>query len=103
MCGSGTFNCIVMADGSIHPLQLDAASPELRIMPDRMDGAALPIVSDAGTDLIIEMKLRWVLSASANGAVQLVPIVASSAKVRRIELNEPGTLEGGVANDFRSM
>src|SRR5207249_7860469 len=28
-CGSGTFNCIVMADGSIHPLLLNAGSPAL--------------------------------------------------------------------------
>lgn len=87
MCGSGIFDCIVMADGSIRPLQLDAASPQLRVMPDRMDGAALPIVSGAGTDLIIEMKLMWELSSSANGGVQLVPTVTSSAKARHIELN----------------
>jgi Domain of unknown function (DUF4382) len=102
MCGNGTFNCIVMADGSIHPLQLDAASPELRIMPDRMDGAALPLVSDADADLIIEIKLMWELSPSANGGMQLVPTFTSSAKVRRIELNEPGTPEDGVVNPSRS-
>jgi hypothetical protein len=102
MCGSGIFNCIVMLDGSIHPLRLDAASPELRIMPDRMDGAALPIVSDAGADLIIEMKLMWELSPSADGGAQLVPTLISSAKVRRIELNELGTPEDGVVNGSHS-
>jgi Domain of unknown function (DUF4382) len=102
MCGSGIFNCIVMADGSIHPLRLDAASPELHVMPDRMDGAALPIVSDAGADLIVEMKLMWELFPSANGGAQLVPTFISSAKVRRIELNELGTPEDGVVNGSRS-
>jgi hypothetical protein len=102
MCGSGTFNCIFLADGSIHPLQLDATALELHIMPDGMDGAALPIVSDTGTDLIIEMKLMWGLSSSANGGGQLVPTLTSSAKVRSSELNEPGTPEGGVVNDSRS-
>jgi hypothetical protein len=87
MCGSGTFNCIVMADGNIHPLRLDAALPELRIMPDRMDGAALPIVSEASADLTIEMKLVWELSPSANGGMQLMPTLTSSAKVRQIESN----------------
>ncbi|HET7106748.1 MAG TPA: DUF4382 domain-containing protein [Candidatus Acidoferrum sp.] len=87
-CGGGIFNCIVMADGSVHPLQLDAASSEIRIMPDRMDGAALSFFSDANADLIIEMKLTWELSPSANGSVQLVPTLTSSAKVRRIGLSD---------------
>lgn len=91
-----------MADGSIHPLRLDAAAPELHVMPDRMDGAALPIVSDAGADLIVEMKLMWELFPSANGGAQLVPTLISSAKVRRIELNGLGTPEDGVVNGSRS-
>lgn len=102
VCGRGIFNCIVMADGSIHPLRLDAASPELHIMPDRMDGAALPIDTDAGADLTVEMKLMWELLPSAKGAAQLVPTFTSRAKVRRIELNELGTPEDGVVNSSRS-
>jgi hypothetical protein len=102
MCGSGTFNCVVMADGGIHPLQLNADSSELRIMPDKMDGAALPIVSDAGTDLIIEMKIMWEWSSSADKGIRLLPALFSSAKVRRINWDELGTLEGGAGDDSHS-
>ena len=103
MCGSGTFNCIVTADGTIHPLQFDdASSPELRITSDKIDGASLPLLPDTHTDLIIEWTLMWEWSSSADKDVHLLPVPFSSAKVRRIDLDELGTLEGGVGNDSLS-
>jgi hypothetical protein len=102
MCGSGIFNCIVMADGSIHPLQLDAASPKLRIASDRMEGASLFFPPDTRTDLLIEWKLAWELSSSADAGVRLLPTLAGSAQVSRIKLNELGPPEDEVVNDFRS-
>ena len=98
-CGSGTFNCIVIADGSIHPLQIDPASSALRITADNMEGAALPFLPDTDTDLIIEWKLVWELSSTADDGIRLFPTLAGSAKVRRIKLNELGTPEDGVVND----
>jgi hypothetical protein len=102
MCGSRQFNCIVMADGSIQPLQLDDASPELRITSDKMEGASFPFLPDTDMDLIIELKLAWEWSSSANTGIRLLPALTSSAKVRRIKLNELGTPEDGVVSDSRS-
>ena len=101
-CGSGTFNCIVIADGSIHPLQIDPASSALRITADNMEGAALPFLPDIDTDLIIEWKLVWELSSTADDGIRLFPILAGTAKVRRIKLDELGTPDDGVVNDSRS-
>jgi hypothetical protein len=101
-CGSGTFNCIVMADGTIQPLQFVDGSSALQITSDRMEGASLPFLPDTHTDLIIEWKLMWEWTSSANNGVRLLPTLASSAKVRRIKLNELGTPEDGVVNDSRS-
>jgi hypothetical protein len=91
-----------MADGSIHPLQLDAASPKLRIASDRMEGASLFFPPDTRTDLLIEWKLAWELSSSADAGVRLLPTLAGSAQVSRIKLNELGPPEDEVVNDFRS-
>ncbi len=102
MCGSGTFNCVVTADGTIHPLQFDDSSPELRITSDKIDGASLRLLPDTHTDLIIEWKLVWEWSSSADKGVRLLPTLSSSAKVRRIDLDELGTLEGRVGNDSHS-
>jgi hypothetical protein len=101
-CGSGTFNCIVMADGGIRPLLLNDGFPELRITSDKMEGGALLFLPDTDTDLIIEWKLVWAWSSSAGTGVRFVPALTSSAKVRRIKLDGLGTPEDGVANDSRS-
>ena len=101
-CGKGTFNCIAMADGSAHPLQLDAGAPELRITSDTMDGASLLFPPDTRSDLIIELKLVWKLSSSGDTGVRLLPTLAGSAKVRRVKFDELGTPEDGVVNDSHS-
>ena len=101
-CGSGTFNCIVMTDGSIQPLLPDEGLSELRITSDKMEGASLPFLPDTDTDLIFEWKLVWQWSSSADKGVRLLPTLASSAKLLRIKLNELGTSEDGVVSDSRS-
>lgn len=93
MCGSGRFNCIVMADGRIHPLQLDDGSPELRITSDKMQGASLFFPPDTPTDLIIELKLVWELSSAADTRLRLLPALRGTARVSRIKLDELGTPE----------
>ena len=97
-CGSAGFNCAVMADGRIQPLQLDSGSPELRIMSDRIEGAPLFIPPDTDTDLIIELKLVWVWFSSADEGVRLLPALTGSAKVGRVDFDELGTPEDGVVN-----
>jgi hypothetical protein len=98
-CGSKTFNCIVTSDGGIQPLQPDDGSSELRIASDKMEGGSLSFFPDTGTDLIIEWKLAWELSSSADIGVRLLPALAGSAKVRRIKLDELGTPEDEVVSD----
>ena len=102
MCGSKIFNCVITADGTVHPFEFDDSSRELRITSDKMDGASLPLLPDTHTDLIIEWTLMWEWSSSADEGVRLLPTLSSSAKVRRIDLDELGTLEGGVGNDSHS-
>ena len=101
-CGSGKFNCIVMADGSAHPLQFDDSSSELRVTSDRVEGASLLFPPDTDTDLIIELKIVWEWSSSADIGIRLLPALTGSAKVRRIKLDELGTPEDGVVDDFHS-
>jgi hypothetical protein len=57
---------------------------------------------NGGTDLLIEWKLAWELSSSADAGVRLLPTLAGSAQVSRIKLNELGPPEDEVVNDFRS-
>jgi len=101
-CGSKIFNCIVTTDGSIHALQPDDSSSELRITSDKMEGGSLSFFPDTGTDLTIEWKLAWELSSSADIGVRLLPALAGRAKVRRIKLDELGTPEDEVVNASRS-
>jgi hypothetical protein len=103
-CGGGTFNCIVTADGTIHPLQIDDASSALRVTIDNPDGASLPFLPETATatDLIIEWKLLWEWSSTADDGIRLFPTLAGSANVRRIKLDELGTQDDGVVNDSRS-
>ncbi|HWY07734.1 MAG TPA: DUF4382 domain-containing protein [Candidatus Acidoferrales bacterium] len=101
-CGSGKFNCVVMADGNIQPLRPNEDSPELRITSNTMEGASLLFPPDTDTDLLIELNLVWEWSSSADTVIRLAPVLTGSAKVRRFKLDELGTPEDGVVNDSRS-
>jgi len=102
MCGSGRFNCIVMADGRIHPILLNDDSPELHITPNKMQGATFFFPPDTRMDLTIGLQLVWELSSSAESGVRLLPALRGSAQVRHINLDELGTPETGVADDSHS-
>lgn len=97
-CGSAGFNCVVMADGRVQPLQFDGGSPELRIASDRIEGASLPILPDTDSDLIIELKPVWVWFSSAHGGVRFLPALTGSAKVSRVEFNTLGTPAGAIVH-----
>ena len=101
-CGHGRFNCVVMTDGSIQPLLLDDASPELRITSDGVEGATLLFPPDTETDLLIELKFVWEWYSSADKGIHLLPALNGSVKVRRIKSDELGTPEDGVVSDPRS-
>jgi hypothetical protein len=94
-CGSVGFNCVVIADGRIQPLLLDRSSPELRIMPDRIEGGSLLISPETDTDLLIELKPVWALFSSAGEGVRLLPALTGSAKVGRVDFDELGTPAAG--------
>lgn len=104
LCGSGKFNCIVMADGSIQPLQPGDASSDLRITSDKMEGASLllPPDTDTDSDLVIELKIGWEWSSSTDKGVRLLPALTGNAKVRHIKLDELGTPEDGVVSDSQT-
>jgi len=53
-------------------------------------------------DLIIDWKLIWEWSSSADKGIHLLPALDGSARVRHIKLDELGTPEDGVVNDSRS-
>ena len=92
-CGSGRFNCIVMADGRIQRLQLDGGSSQIRITSDRIEGASLLIPPDTDSDLVIELKLVWAWLASADEGMRLLPTLTGAAKLGRMEFDELGTAE----------
>ncbi len=91
-CGNGVFNCVVMADGRIQPLQLDGGSSEVRITSDRTEGASLLIPPGTDTDLVIELKLVWAWFSSADEGVRLLPALTGGARVVRAEFDELGTI-----------
>jgi len=91
-----------LADGHIQPLLLGGGSPELHITSERIDGGFLLISPDTDTNLVIKLKLVWVLFSSADAGVRLLPAFTGSAKVGRIEFDELGTPEDGVVHDSLS-
>jgi hypothetical protein len=101
-CGGVGFNCVVIADGRIQPLLLDAGSPKLLITSDRMEDGSFFIPSETETDLLIELKPVWALFSSADEGVRLLPTLAGSVKVKRVDFDELGIPEGGGVHDSLS-
>jgi hypothetical protein len=92
-CGSAGLNCVVMIDDRIQPLLFAESLPQLRITSDKIDSGSLLIPPDTDTDLILELNLTWVWFLSADEGLRLLPALAGSAKVDRIEfdwLRTPG-------------
>ncbi len=73
-CGSVGFNCIVTTDGSIRPLALEGAAPELRIASERIAGGFFLVLPDVGMDLIIEFNTYSSLAVPAGDSVRLIPV-----------------------------
>ncbi len=92
-CGSVGFNCVVVADSRIQPLQLDGRSPELRLTSDRIEGGSLFIPPDTDTDLVIELKPVWAWFSSTDEGVRLLLALTGSAKVGPVQFDELGTPE----------
>jgi len=79
-CGSVGFNCIVTTDGSIRPLALDGAAPELRIASERIAGGFFLVLPDVGMDLIIEFNTYSSLALPAGDSVRLVPVLTAAPR-----------------------
>jgi hypothetical protein len=79
-CGSVGFNCVVTADGSVRPLALDGATPELRITSEQIAGGFFLVLPDAGTDLAIEFNTFSSLAWSAGDAVRLVAVFTAAPR-----------------------
>jgi hypothetical protein len=82
-CGSAGFNCVVMADGSIEPLILDHAAPELLITSDRIAGGFLLLPPDSTAELTLELEPSRTLAATSTGAARLVPTLTARAHLTR--------------------
>ena len=102
-CGGVGFNCVVVADGRIQPLLLDAGSPKLLITSDSIEGGSFFIPPETETDLIIELKPVWALFSSAHDGVRLLPTLAGSVKVKRVDFDELGITESEGVHDSLSM
>ncbi len=79
-CGSVGFHCIVTTDGSIRPLALDGAAPELRIASEHIAGGFFLVLPDVGMDLIIEFNTYSSLALPAGESVRLVPMFTAGAR-----------------------
>jgi uncharacterized protein DUF4382 len=82
-CGSRLFNCVVLADDRIQPLQLDRSSSEVQITSNRIEGGSLFIAPDTDTNLTIELRLVWAWFSSPDEGLHVLPMLAGSAKVSR--------------------
>jgi len=76
-------NCLVMADGRVHPWLFNSGASELRISSEKLSGGLLFIPSDS--ELLIELTPVWSITASLDGGVEFHPYLTSSARVSRAE------------------
>lgn len=82
-CGDAALNCVVTADGRIHPLMFDGLAPELRITADKPEGGPFVIPPESHTDLIIELTPAWRWFSSPGEGIRLVPAITAKAKIER--------------------
>jgi len=87
-CGSVGFNCIVTPDGSIRPLAVDGAAPELRIASEHIAGGFFHVLPDAGIDLAIEFNAYASLLLPAGNAVRVVPAFSAALRAPCQSLGE---------------
>lgn len=99
-CVGGTLNCAVKADGTVHPLLLDTASPELRITSERITDGFLLVFPDMDSDLVIELKPVWTWFASANRRnIGVLPVLTGNAWVERVGYDDVGASAGDLVRD----
>jgi hypothetical protein len=79
-CGSVGFNCIIRADGSIHRIALDGASPTLRIASEQIDAGSLLVLPDAGNAITIEFHTNLSLARPAGEPVQLLLVFTTARR-----------------------
>ncbi len=79
-CGSVGFNCVVRAGGSIQPLVLDGAAPQLRIAPGKIPGGSLLVLPDTVNAIPIEFNANLSLALPAGDAVRLVPVLTAARR-----------------------
>jgi hypothetical protein len=59
---------------------LDGGSPQLSIMPERIEGGSLLLPPDTDADVVIELKPVRAVFLSSDEDVRLLPVVIRSAK-----------------------
>jgi len=86
-CGNAGPNCVVMPDGTATPLLFAAASAVLHITAERISGGSLLVVPDMESNLVVEVKPVWTLSASANN-FGLHPVLIATAWLEPVAHDE---------------
>lgn len=84
-CGELGWNCLVMADGRIHPLLFNPGAAELRISSEKLSGGLLFTPSDSDGELLIELAPVWSITASWDEGVRFHPFLTGSARVSTTE------------------
>ena len=76
-CGANAFNCLVAADGAVHPLALDDP-PELRIASERIAGGFFRVLPDDSLLLAGELDTRASFALPSGDSMRLVPMFSVS-------------------------
>lgn len=82
-CGSAGFNCVVMSDGRVQPLLLDAAALELRITSKSIVGGFFVIPPESESNLRIVLTPVWLWTSSAAEGVRFLPALRGDARPER--------------------
>jgi hypothetical protein len=96
-CHTAGFNCVVVADGRVQPLLLDAASSELRISSDRIPGGSFLVLPGATTILVLDFHLSWALSSPDGHTLQFLPVLTASVSPLPNLSNDPVPARGSPA------
>lgn len=73
-CGSVGWNCVVLADGSVRPLDFDGAAAEFLVSPEHGTERVLRVLPDELIHLSIEFHAASSALFVSNAGVRLIPV-----------------------------
>jgi len=81
-CGRARWNCVVMADGNVGPLQVRGGAPQL-IIPLDTNNAGQFVLPDSKMDLQISLQSRRILTPASGGGLQIENVLEGRATAVR--------------------